>query len=124
MDKYIEGRKTIFLDIDGCIIEHPGNFLHIISRVHDNALLPGVLEMFTKWEAEGSCIVLTTGRKECMRALTEQQLRSYGLFWDMLIMGINNGPRLLINDRKPDGRTTAFAINLTRNTGLSDILQQ
>lgn len=121
-ETYVEGRKTIFLDIDGTIIKHPGSFLSIISDADNNELLPGVKEMFTKWEAEGSFIVLTTGRKESMREMTEKQLRGYGLFWDMLLMGINNGPRVLINDRKPDGRTTAFAINLSRNTGLSDML--
>ena len=30
--------------------------------------------------------------------------------------------RILINDNKPDGRETAFAINLERNKGIDDII--
>ena len=115
---YPEGRKTIFLDIDGTIIKHPGDYCLIFKNADKNKLLPGVKEMFLEWEREGSFIILTTGRKECLRELTEKQLLSHGLFWDMLIMGIGNGPRLLINDLKPDGRVAGFAINVERNKGL------
>jgi hypothetical protein len=36
-------------------------------------------------------------------------------------MGIGGGERIVINDNKPDGRQTAFAINLERNKGIKDI---
>ena len=47
-------------------------------------------------------IILTTGRKEGMRRITEQQLESAGIVYDKLIMGIGGGARVLINDLKPD----------------------
>ena len=37
-------------------------------------------------------------------------------------MGVLGGQRILINDKKPDGKTqTAFAINVDRNVGIKDI---
>jgi hypothetical protein len=36
-------------------------------------------------------------------------------------MGVGGGPRYLINDKKPDGTLTAYAINLDRNTGLGEV---
>ena len=46
-------------------------------------------------------IILTTGRKEGMRRITEQQLENAGIVYDRLIMGIGGGIRVLINDLKP-----------------------
>ena len=55
-----------------------------------------------------------------MRLTTEKQLREAGIFWDQLVMGLGPGKRYLIND-KNDGDDTAFAINVERNGGLSDL---
>ena len=33
-------------------------------------------------------------------------------------MGFGGGDRVLLNDKKPDGRITAYAINLDRDKGL------
>ena len=65
--------------------------------------------------------MLTTARPEGCRAATEYQLRSEGLFWDQLVMGLPVGPRVVINDIKPNGTLTARAINVKRNEGLSSV---
>jgi hypothetical protein len=36
-------------------------------------------------------------------------------------MGFGSGDRILINDKKTDGRETAFSINLERNGGIKDV---
>lgn len=118
---YPAGRKTVFVDIDGTIIHFLTPFSQSITNPSSNELLPGVYDTFQEWEAEGSCIILTTARPECLRNITEQHLLSLGLFWHQLIMNVGNGPRLLINDRKPNGDLSAFAINVPRNKGLTDI---
>jgi hypothetical protein len=117
-------RNTVFLDIDGCIFKHPGNYTKIFTDTNANQILPGVRLQFLEWEREGTYIVLVTGRKECLRKITEEQLLSHGLFWDVLLMGLNNGPRTVINDRKPNGDTTAYAINLNRNEGFLGMLDR
>lgn len=114
-----EMKKTIFLDIDGCIFKHRGN---MSTQFNDAVLLPGALEKINEWDAAGYKIILTTGRKESMRKITEEQLTKNGIFYDQLIMGINRGERILINDKKPNSDIdTAIAINVIRNQGLNDV---
>mgnify|MGYP001566525066 CR=1 FL=1 len=113
--------KTIFCDIDGCLLRHSGDMSSVILGAPE--LLPGVQEKFNEWDGNGYNIILTTGRKESSRAHTEQQLRNFGLFWNQLIMGIGGGERVLINDVKPYNPDvpTAIAINLKRDVGLGEV---
>lgn len=110
--------KTIFCDIDGTLWEHVGPpSVQIKNKV--NKLLPNTLEALDNWDKLGYKIILTTGRKESMRKITEKQLEDTGIIYDKLIMGIGGGDRILINDRKPNGdRNTAYAINVIRNKGI------
>jgi len=36
-------------------------------------------------------------------------------------MGVGRGPRVVVNDIKPDGMLTAYSVNLVRNLGLKDL---
>lgn len=112
--------KTLIIDIDGTLIYHGGDLF--AQTNNPPKLLPGVMDKFNEWDKKGYRIILITGRRESMRKLTVDQLQSCGLFWDMLVMGVGGGPRVLINDLKPEGEDpTAIAINLVRNTGMADI---
>lgn len=112
--------KTIFLDIDGTILHHYGEYL--IDQIEQPAkILPGVKDKLEEWQAAGHQIILTTGRKESMREDTERQLREVGIVYDRLILGITGGVRYLINDAKPSGEVTAKAFCVRRNSGLSGI---
>jgi phosphoglycolate phosphatase-like HAD superfamily hydrolase len=116
-----ELKKTIFLDIDGCIFKHHGN-LHV-QMLNPPELLPGVIDKLNDWEIEGYKIVLTTGRKETLRELTEKQLQSRGVFYDQLVMGLGRGARVVINDLKPGSDTpTAVSVCIKRNVGLENII--
>ena len=113
--------KTIICDIDGTLVKHKIPALNTSEEV-DLELLPGTIEKLSEWDAKGYNVILITGRRESMRASTEKQLSKLGIFYDKLIMGIGGGDRILINDNKPNGRETAFAINLIRNKGINDII--
>jgi len=112
--------KTIFCDIDGTLIEHtvPWESSLPLFKVK---ILPGTLEKLAEWDSKGYNIILTTGRKESLRGVTEKQLSDVGIFYDQLIMGIGGGSRVLINDLKPNNDITAVAINLNRNQGISNL---
>jgi hypothetical protein len=113
---------TIFLDIDGCIFEHPGHPNAHITKPEETKLLDGVKEKFIEWIMKEYKIILTSGRKECTRKETEDQLRYHGLCWDQLILGVGGGIRVLINDTKPSTtKDTAVAITIVRNEGLKNI---
>ena len=112
--------KTIFIDIDGTLIEHSEN----ISKqfLSTPKLLDGTLEKLSEWDKKGYNIILTTGRREGVRKITENQLEELGIFYDQLIMGIGGGVRILINDKKKDRLDdTALSINLERNQGIGSI---
>lgn len=112
--------KTIFCDIDGTLTKHilPND---AANEEYSLQLLDGTIEKFLEWDRLGYNIILTTGRKESLRSSTEKQLKRAGIFYDQLIMGIGGGDRILINDKKPDGRETAFRYCPDRNGGIKDI---
>ena len=112
--------KTIFCDIDGTLLLHYGDIVQ--NFVEDPKLLPNVVESIKEWEKMNYKIILITGRKECLRLITEAQLLKLGIIYDQLVMGITNGDRVIINDKKQNGiNNTAFAVNLVRNKGLDNI---
>jgi len=112
--------KTIFCDIDGTILKHRGD-------IHKNILEPpeilnGVIDKFKEWDKNNYKIILTTGRKEGNREKTKEQLKLLGINYDELIMGLPNGDRILINDKKEkEIEYTAYAYNVIRNEGMKNI---
>tara|TARA_R110000824_G_scaffold3379_2_gene15976 strand:- start:231 stop:578 length:348 start_codon:yes stop_codon:yes gene_type:complete len=109
--------KTIFCDIDGCLIEHQ-NLYH----KNDMKVLEGSLEKIKEWDRRGYNLILTTGRRESARETTEEQLKENGITYDLLIMGLGPGVRVLINDVNPNHKgNTAISVNLNRNVGVKDV---
>jgi|TARA_R110001583_G_scaffold81199_1_gene216928 hypothetical protein len=119
---YIDKRPTtIFCDIDGTLVIHSKPTESQLPT-HKLNLLEGTIEKILEWDKLGYNIILTTGRKESLRKVTEQQLAEVGIIYDQLIMGIGGGKRYIINDKKPYGTENyAFAINLERNKGIKNI---
>lgn len=111
----MESPKTIFCDIDGTLLRHHGNMVRNVYGKPE--ALPGVLDFLEEWNRKNYHVILTTGRKESTRKRTEEQLASLGIIYDQLVMGLPNGQRVLINDRKTDGSPTVLAVNPRRNTG-------
>ncbi len=127
--------KTIFCDIDGTLVRHLGSGLsgQLLNNCSlENFVLPGVVDKLNEWQSKGYTIVLTTGRRESQRKQTEEQLSSLGIIWDHLVMGLPNGPRIIINDLKPGVDPdadiessyvkTAQSICLKRNVGIGGII--
>ena len=113
--------KAIFCDIDGTLVKHSNPSI-IATSNHKLELLPNTIEKLIEWDSKGYTIILVTGRKESTRKQTEKQLSEIGIFYDKLIMGIGGGPRILINDCKPNSKKpTAFSFSLERNTGIKNI---
>ena len=111
--------KTIICDIDGVLLEHWNKGL---SSQLQSLPLKNTLDKLIEWDSSGYNIIFVTGRRESLRRKTEEQLVTYGIFYDQLVMGVGGGDRILINDRKPNSdRNTAYAINLNRNEGIKNV---
>ena len=112
--------KTIFCDIDGTILKHKGDIKKNLLETPE--ILDKVNEKFKEWDKNNYKIILITGRKEGNREQTKEQLKSLGIVYDELIMGLPNGDRIIINDKKENGiEYTAYAYNLVRNEGMNNI---
>lgn len=117
---YTEKPKTIFCDIDGTIVKHVHRFSSLYNS--DPIILNGVLEKFNEWDAKGYKIILTTARKESARQITEKQLHGLGICWDLLIMGVTSGHRILINDKLyEEDSDRSVAINVITDSGFKNI---
>lgn len=117
----VEKKRTIFVDIDGTILEHRDKNNISINQ----PLLPGVKEKFEEWKKRGDKIILTTARNRILRRVTEETLMGYGLQYDDLLMELGSGERIIINDEKPydgwEGRETGIGVTVKRNEGLKNV---
>jgi phosphoglycolate phosphatase-like HAD superfamily hydrolase len=115
--------KTILSDIDGTLVEQVENYAEHQASGAKFKILPGVTDKLKEWEKKGYRLILITGRKESGRRITEKMLEELGIFYDQLIMGVGIGPRILINDIKPEKTdlVMAHAINVPRNQGIADL---
>jgi hypothetical protein len=112
--------KTFFCDIDGTLLKHHGHSCLHKAMMSPPEILPNVIETLDNWKYNEHCIILTTGRPESMRRITEEQLEKVGIFYDMLIMGLPHGERIVVNDNKPTLSETAIGITVERNKGFTE----
>lgn len=105
--------KTWIFDVDGTIVRHNGH----LTREGDQ-LLPGVKELFESIPAT-DVIVLMTARKAEYQDSLKRFLVKNDIRFDYLLTDMPQGERILVNDRKPSGLQTAYAVNKNRDQALS-----
>ena len=89
--------RVFFLDIDGCIFKHKGRG-SCAQWYEDAECLPGAREFLERIEKESATIILTTSRPESNRRLLAYELERHCIFYDLLIMGLPHGERVIVND--------------------------
>ena len=102
------GHTWIF-DLDGTIVKHNGYLLD-----GKDSLLPGALE-FLHNLPEKDMIIIVTSRKERYRILTENFLKDCKIRYDHIIFDAPYGERILVNDDKPSGLKSSYAISSKRD---------
>lgn len=100
---------TWILDLDGTIVEHNGYKLYGEDRFLDGA------EEFLKSIPDGDMIIFLTSRTIDCADLTEEFLNKHGVKYDHIIYDAPYGERILINDNKPSGLVTGYAVNNQRD---------
>ncbi len=116
-----EKKRTIFCDIDGTIFKYR-KFESLKTTKAE--LTPGALGKLKKWKQDGCMIIFTTARPEEYRNHTVKELLLNEVPWDKLIMGIERGPRYLINDLDPGQprKNRAIAYSIKRDEGLKKVV--
>lgn len=100
---------TWIFDIDGTLVKHNGYL-----TLKGDTLLEGVAEFFADIPEE-DMIILITARPSEFRIVTEKFLAENNIRYDYIIFDAPVGERILINDNKPGGLVTAYAIERTRD---------
>lgn len=101
--------KTWILDLDGTIVKYSG---HKIDG--SDTFLPGAKEFLLSISSE-DFILFITARSEKYKEQTIRFLKGEGVRYNQIIFGVPLGERILMNDIKPSGLKTAYAINVNRN---------
>lgn len=104
---------TLFLDIDGVIVEHSS--IHFPPYIGESRPITNNVEYIKSLNSSVE-IVLTTSRPEEYRMITEKQLDLLGIKYKYLIMGLQSNKRIVINDYSSTNvYPNCSAINLKRN---------
>jgi NDP-sugar pyrophosphorylase family protein len=115
--------ESFFYDIDGVIIEHDAGYHSRIGRYdYDSREISENISKIRQQYIFGGLICLTTARPEEERKPLEDYLHKVGVPYDQLVMGLNPGKRILINDRKRTSPSvdSAVATSNIRNEKLPD----
>ena len=101
--------KTWILDLDGTLVVHDGPY--ILGR---DEFLPRARE-FLDSIPRRDMIIFLTARSDYEKPHTMQFLKENNVRYDHIIFNAGEGERIMINDMKPDGLVTAYAVNTKRD---------
>ncbi len=97
------------LDLDGTIVKHNG---YLIDG--EDKFLDGALDFLNKIP-DKDMVIFVTSREDKYRETTEAFLTAHNVRYDYIIFGAPYGERIVVNDRKNSGLTTAIALNVNRD---------
>lgn len=110
-------KSTIFCDIDGTLFHYRNFSTYKKSKPE---LIFKNIECINLAYDKGHHIVLTTARPEYLKIHTMKELDQSNIKYHQLIMGIERGTRLLINDNEDKHINRAFAINIIRDSEFTE----
>ena len=97
--------KTWILDLDGTLVVHDGPYI-----LGKDEFLPGARE-FLDSIPRRDMIIFLTARSDYEKPHTMRFLKENNVRYDHIIFNAGEGERIMINDMKPDGLVTAYAVN-------------
>lgn len=116
---------TLFVDIDGTLVENSGEYFEPLWGTTDK--IKENVEIINKLYNSGKVnIILTTSRKIKYKTITENQLLNENVKYHQIIYGLYHGKRIVINDYAPTNPyKSCDAINLKRNSSdLKEMLEE
>lgn len=112
----MEKKRTYFIDIDGTIFKYRkfDTMYKTPAEVCKN-----MQEFLSMLKDNKHMIVLTSARPEYMYQFTVDELKNHDIPYDRIILGIERGPRYIMNDLEPgNAQKRAIGINLQRDKGV------
>jgi len=117
-NRYKESFETIFIDLDGVLVENSSEFFDPRWGT-TNCIEKNVRYLERKYQTGKVSIIITTCRTEEYSTITEKQLAEYAIPYDRIIYGLPHSRRVLINDYAPSNPyPSCYAVNLPRNADI------
>jgi len=115
-NEYKSTYGTIFLDIDGVLVENAGRYFS--PSWGETGSLKRNINAINRLQDTGRVhVVLTTSRPKSFSKITEKQLAEIGVKYDQIVYGLPHAKRILVNDfAATNPYPTACAINIERNS--------
>ena len=122
-NEYKSSFATIFIDMDGVLVENSGRYFGKLwgetSPLRDN--VKKIRELYDT----GKCqIIITTSRDESFKEVTEVQLEKIGVKYHQIIFNLMHCKRIIVNDyATTNPYKSCDAINISRNSSdLNDLI--
>jgi ribosomal protein L23 len=111
---------TVICDVDGVLLKHNNNSN---DNPEHNIIIGQCINKLNKIREENNKIILVTARPVKTRQSFEKLLHIFNIPYDDIVMGLNPGPRYLINDIKPSNPFVKQSIgfNLIRDSGIDNL---
>ena len=106
--------KTWLFDLDGTVLKHNGYKID-----GEDTILFGAKEFLDSLPSEDIIIFLTSRKTQYMDK-TIKFLNDNGIRYNNIIFDLPYGERILVNDDKPSGLKTSYAINTQRDIFMKD----
>jgi NDP-sugar pyrophosphorylase family protein len=116
--------RSIFFDIDGVLVKHDSGY-HSSggTYTYPGSIIEKNVSILRNHYRLGDSIILTTSRPIQEKSRLEFFLKNNWIPYHHLIMGLNPGVRIIINDRKNTEFSidTAIALSIGRNNDLDQL---
>ena len=111
---------TVFCDVDGVLLKHSNNSN---DSPEDNIIIGECIQKLNKLKEENNKIILVTARPIKTKKTFQKLLNTFEIPYDDIVMGLNPGPRYLINDIKPSNPFVkqAIGLNIIRDFGIENL---
>jgi hypothetical protein len=115
-NRYKEQFETIFVDLDGVLVQNSGQYFDPKWGTTD-ALDENVSYLIHRKLSGKVHIIITTSRTKDAELATINQLKNLQIPYDRILFGLPHGRRVLINDYAPSNPyPSCYAVNLPRNS--------
>ena len=124
-DEYKKQYKTLFIDLDGVLVENSGEYVgNIWGTTKDLGSNKSYINKL--YDSGKTRIIITTSRKSSYKDETLSQLNNLGIKFHDIIFDLLHCQRILINDfSSSNSYPTSKSVNLPRNNdNLGDYLKE
>lgn len=122
--RYREQFGTIFVDLDGVLVENSGEYFEPLWG-ETGPLAYNVIRINNLYDSDKFHIIITTSRSLDSRETTIEQLNSLGIRYHRILFDLPHARRYLINDYAPSNPyPSSVAINISRDSSIRGMVPE